>query len=76
MPKKCAKMIAFTGLKLVPVAINHSWYEPSKVPTSVNPYNYPSIEQQTQVRDLTVHDAQVIVLLNLLNYNVDPPQGV
>ena len=42
MPKKCAKMRAFMGISAASVALHGSWYEPSKVPTEVNPYNYPS----------------------------------
>ena len=41
MPKNCAKMIAFMGLSAASVALHGSWYEPSKVPTQENPYNYP-----------------------------------
>ena len=44
MPKKCATIIAFMGLSAASVALHGSWYEPSKVPTQVNPYDYPSFK--------------------------------
>ena len=41
MPNKCTKMTAFMGLSAASVALHGSWYEPSKVPTLVNPYIHP-----------------------------------
>ena len=44
MPKKRAKMIAFMGLSAASVALNRSWYEPSKVP-----YNHPRLFLRVKV---------------------------
>ena len=76
MPKLCPKMMASMGISLVPVAAQGYWYEPSKVPTSVNPYNYPSLLYGSDgPRGGSGVPGEVLVALELVQIQGEPTRS-